>query len=40
MHPAEVITVERRRCWSGTDKQQIVEEALTPGISITAVARR
>jgi transposase len=40
MHRAEVITVERRRCWSWSDKQQIVEETLMPGASISAVARR
>jgi len=40
MHRAEVIMVERRRRWSWTDKQQIVEETLMPGASISAVARR
>jgi transposase len=40
MHRAEVITVERRRRWSWSDKQQIVEETLVPGASISAVARR
>src|SRR6516162_52093 len=40
MHRAEVITVERRRRWSWTDKRQIVEETLMPGASISAVARR
>jgi transposase len=40
MHRAEVITVERRRRWSWTDKQQIVDETLRPGASISAVARR
>src|SRR5215472_15626682 len=40
MHRAEVITVERRRRWSWSDKQQIVEETLIPGASISAVARR
>jgi transposase-like protein len=40
MHRAEVITVERRRRWSWTDKQQIVEETLMPGASLSAVARR
>ena len=40
MHRAEVIMVERRRRWSWTDKQQIAEEALMPGASISAVARR
>ena len=40
MHRAEVITVERRRRGSWSDKQQIVEETLMPGASISAVARR
>ena len=40
MHRTEVITVERRRRWSWSDKQQIVEETLVPGASISAVARR
>ena len=40
MYRAEVITVERRRRWSWTDKQQIVGETLMPGASISAVARR
>ena len=40
MHRVEVITVERRRRWSWTDKQQIVDETLVPGASISAVARR
>jgi transposase len=40
MHRAEVIMVERRRRWSWTDKQQIVDETLMPGASISAVARR
>ena len=40
MHRAEIITVERRRRWSWGDKQQIVDETLMPGASISAVARR
>ena len=40
MHRTEVITVERRRRWSWSDKQQIVQETLVPGASISAVARR
>jgi transposase len=40
MQRAEVITVERRRRWSWSDKQQIVDETLMPGASISAVARR
>jgi hypothetical protein len=39
MHRAEVIAVERRRRWSWSDKQQIVEETLMPGASISALAR-
>jgi transposase-like protein len=35
-----VITVERRRRWGWTDKQQIVDETLMPGASISAVTRR
>jgi hypothetical protein len=40
MHRTEVITVERRRRGSWADEQQIVEETLLPGASISAVARR
>src|SRR5258707_12054286 len=40
MHRTEVITVERRRRWSWADKQQIVNETLMSGASISAVARR
>ena len=40
MHQAEVITVERRRRWSWSDKQQIVAETLIADASISAVARR
>jgi transposase len=40
MHRTEVIRVERRRRWSWSDKQQIVNETLAPGASISAVARR
>ena len=35
-----MITVERRRRWSWTNKQQIVDETLMTGSSISAVARR
>jgi hypothetical protein len=40
MHGTEVIAVERRRRWSWTDKQQIVDETLIAEASISAVARR
>jgi transposase len=40
MSGAEVITVERRRRWSLADKRRIVGEALAPGGSVNAVARR
>src|SRR6266436_2000679 len=40
MHRAEVITVERRRHWSWADRQQIFDETLMPGASISAVAHR
>jgi len=36
----EVITsVERRRCWSSAEKQQLVSASLEPGASVSAVAR-
>jgi transposase len=36
----EVITsVQRRRRWSATEKQQLVEATLEPGASVSAVAR-
>jgi transposase len=37
---AEIITVERRRRWSDEDKRRIVGEALAPGGSVNAVAKR
>jgi transposase-like protein len=40
MHRAQVITVERRLRRSWADKQQIVDETLIPGASISAVPRR
>lgn len=41
MGPVEVITsVERRRHWSATQKQAMVEEAEEPGNSISSVARK
>jgi transposase len=37
----EVVTrSERRRRWSDTDKQQILQETLVPGATVTAVAKR
>jgi transposase len=40
MQRAEVITVERQRRWSWSDKRQIVDETLMAGTSTSAVARR
>ena len=40
MHRAEIITVERRRRWSLSDKQQIVAETLKPGASVSTIAQR
>lgn len=40
MQRAEIITVERRRRWSLSDKQQIVAETLKPGASVSAIAQR
>ena len=40
MQRAEIITIERRRRWSISDKQQIVAETLKPGESVSAVAQR
>jgi len=40
MQRAEIITIERRRRWSLTEKQGIVAETLTPGASVSAVAQR
>ncbi len=37
---AEIITVERRRRWSDEDKRRLVSEALAPGCSVSAVAKR
>jgi transposase len=37
----EVVThSERRRRWSDTDKQEILQETLVPGATVTAVAKR
>jgi len=40
MPRAEIITVERRRRWSLSDKQQIVGETLKPGASVSMIAQR
>ena len=40
MQRAEIITVERRRRWSLSEKQEFVAETLTPGASVSAVAQR
>jgi len=40
MQRAEIITVERRRRWSLSDKQQIVAETLQPGASVSTIAQR
>jgi len=38
--PVEVITsVERRRRWSGAEKERLVAASLEPGASVSAVAR-
>jgi transposase len=40
MQRAEIITVERRRRWSLSEKQELVAETLTAGASVSAVAQR
>jgi len=40
MQRAEIITVERRRRWSLSEKQELVAETLRPGASVSAVAQR
>jgi len=40
MQRAEIITIERRRRWSLSEKQEIVAAALEPGASVSAVAQR
>ena len=40
MQRAEIITIERRRRWSLSEKQEIVTETLKPGASVSAVAQR
>ncbi len=36
----EVLTTERRRRWSLSEKQRMVEESLQPGMSASEVSRR
>jgi transposase len=40
MQRAEIITIERRRRWSLTEKREIVAATLEPGASVSAVAQR
>ena len=40
MQRTEIITIERRRRWSLSEKQEIVAATLTPGASVSAVAQR
>ena len=40
MQRSEIITVERRRRWSLSEKQDLVAETLQPGASVSAVAQR
>jgi len=40
MQRAEIITIERRRRWSLSEKQEIVTETLKPGVSVSAIAQR
>jgi transposase len=40
MQRSEIITVERRRRWSLSAKQDFVAETLQPGASVSAVAQR
>ena len=40
MQRAEIITIERRRRWSLTEKQEIVAATLEPGARVSAVAQR
>jgi transposase len=40
MQRAEIITVERRRRWSLSQKQEIVAETLKPRASVSSVAQR
>jgi transposase len=40
MQRSEIITIERRRRWSLSAKQDVVAETLKPGASVSAVAQR
>jgi transposase len=40
MQRSEIITIERRRRWSLSAKQDLVAETLQPGASVSAVAQR
>jgi transposase len=40
MQRAEIITIERRRRWSLSEKQELVAETLKTGASVSAVAQR
>src|ERR1700730_11873738 len=40
MQGAEIITIERRRRWRLSEKQELVAETLQPGASVSAVAQR
>jgi transposase len=40
MQRAEIITIERRRRWRLSEKQEIVAETLEPGTSVSAFAQR
>jgi transposase len=40
MQRSEIITVERRRRWRLSEKQDLVSETLQPGASVSAVAQR
>ena len=40
MQRAEIITIERRRRWRLSEKQEIVAETLEAGASVSAVAQR
>ncbi len=36
----EVVTAQRRRCWSDGEKAAITAESLAPGVNVSEVARR
>jgi transposase len=39
MQRAEIITVERRRRWTLSEKQELVAETLRPGASVSGTSR-